>query len=71
MGPPRCSPLNVPQYPLRVLLGARQVAPGVEQLTLTVLDGVRPILEQSNLTGKARPPLAVGPSRRATTPLHV
>jgi hypothetical protein len=50
MGPPKRSRLNVPQYPLLFLVGARQVASGVEQLALAVLDGVRPILEEPNLS---------------------
>jgi hypothetical protein len=52
IGPSRRSLHNVPQNPLRVLLGARQVAPGLEKLALPVLNGVQSILEQSSLSGK-------------------
>jgi hypothetical protein len=52
MGPPTHSRVNVPKYPLLVLLGAGQVASGLEKLALPVLNGVQSILEQSSLSGK-------------------
>jgi hypothetical protein len=35
-----------------VLLGARQIAASVEQFALAILDGVRPIFKETNLSRK-------------------
>jgi hypothetical protein len=75
MDPPAYSRLNVPKYPLLVLLNAGQIATGIEQLALPMLDGVRPILEQTSLSGKGHDPFSrsvpAGERRRVeSTTLH-